>query len=122
MLPPGRARLCTKPCPTGSDTLTKTIGMVRVCCRSAATAGVLLARIASGDKPTSSAAEERRITRGKAIVDPDILTLDPAQAFQRTRKGRESCPIDGIVLEKRVQYAEAANPLGLLRVPGKRPC
>jgi hypothetical protein len=30
------------------------VGIVRVCCRSVATAGVGLARILSGDRPTSS--------------------------------------------------------------------
>src|SRR5262249_48922752 len=45
MLPPGRARLDTKPCPTGSTTSTKTIGMVRVRGCSAATAGEVPARI-----------------------------------------------------------------------------
>jgi hypothetical protein len=48
MLPPGRARLATKPCPTGSLTLAKTMGMVWVACLSAATIGVLLATIRSG--------------------------------------------------------------------------
>src|SRR5262249_219628 len=35
-LPPGSAKLATKPLPTGSETLTNTIGIVRVCCSSAA--------------------------------------------------------------------------------------
>ena len=56
MFPPGRARLCTKPWPTGSPTSVKTVGIVRVCSRSAATAGLVPARIASGDIPASSAA------------------------------------------------------------------
>ena len=33
-LPPGRAKLATKPLPTGSETVAKTMGMVRVCCSS----------------------------------------------------------------------------------------
>src|SRR6266498_3489703 len=40
-LPPGRARFATKPEPIGSETTAKTIGMVRVCCSSAAVGGVL---------------------------------------------------------------------------------
>jgi hypothetical protein len=37
-LPPGRARVATKPWPTGSDTITKTIGTVWVSrCRAAVT-------------------------------------------------------------------------------------
>ena len=48
MLPPGRARLATKPRPTGSFTRAQTIGMVLVNFCSAAITGVLLARITSG--------------------------------------------------------------------------
>src|SRR5215472_8330294 len=42
MLPPGCGMLATKWLPTGSDTPTNTIGMVRVSCSSAAAAGVEL--------------------------------------------------------------------------------
>jgi hypothetical protein len=35
-LPPGRARLATKPLATGSATIAKTIGMMRVSCNRAA--------------------------------------------------------------------------------------
>src|SRR5262249_4227104 len=55
MFPPGRARLATKPCPTGSLSIAKTIGVVRVACFSAAITGVLLATIRSGAELTSSA-------------------------------------------------------------------
>ena len=40
-LPPGREKLATKPLPTGSATIAKTMGMVRVCCSSAAVVGVV---------------------------------------------------------------------------------
>src|SRR6516165_3668742 len=43
MFPPGRARLAMKPCPSGSMTPTKTIGMVRVSCFSATSTPVLMA-------------------------------------------------------------------------------
>ena len=39
-LPPGRARLSTKPAPTGSMTLANTIGTVRVACSNGATVAV----------------------------------------------------------------------------------
>ena len=38
-LPPGRGKLATKPLPTGSATIAKMMGMVRVCCSSAAVVG-----------------------------------------------------------------------------------
>src|SRR6516165_658548 len=39
-MPPGREKLATRPLPTGSATVAKTIGIVRVCCNSAAVVGV----------------------------------------------------------------------------------
>ena len=41
VFPPGRARLSTKPLPTGSMTVTNTIGTVRVASCKAASAGLL---------------------------------------------------------------------------------
>ena len=40
-LPPGRGRLATKPLPTGSVTVAKMMGMVRVCSSNSAVVGVL---------------------------------------------------------------------------------
>jgi len=42
-LPPGRARLATKPAPTGSITTTKTIGTVLVACNNGAVVAVPVA-------------------------------------------------------------------------------
>ena len=47
-LPPGCARLSTKPEPTGSAICTNTIGTVRVACCNAATVALPVARITSG--------------------------------------------------------------------------
>jgi hypothetical protein len=55
IFPPGRARFGTKPLPIGSITCTKTIGG-RFSRNKAATTGVLVARIRSGPRLTSSAA------------------------------------------------------------------
>jgi hypothetical protein len=56
-LPPDCARLATKPLPTGSATVAKTIGMVRVSSSSAAVVGVTAERMRSGCSATSSFAE-----------------------------------------------------------------
>src|SRR6516165_5008354 len=56
MLPPGFARLSTKPPLTGSPTFANTIGTLRVACCNAATAGVAVAKVTSGDDATNSAA------------------------------------------------------------------
>ena len=58
--PPGRARLAANFSPTGSDTDTNTIGIVRVSARKALTALGLLARSTSGFRPTSSLPEAAR--------------------------------------------------------------
>ena len=60
VLPLGRARLSTKPLPTGSMTFTNTIGTVRVACCNAARAGLLEARMASGASAASSRVSEFR--------------------------------------------------------------
>ena len=44
-LPPGRARLSTKPAPTGSATIANTIGTLRVACSNGPTATLPVARI-----------------------------------------------------------------------------
>ena len=56
MLPPGCDKLSMNPLPTGSATLAKTIGMVRVAFCKAATPRLLCTRITAGAKPTSSLA------------------------------------------------------------------
>src|SRR6516162_7114780 len=123
MLPPGRARLWTNPWPTGSITSTKTIGIVRVCCSRAATAGVLLARSASSDRPTNSVAWVlKRVGSfaAKRFVDPDILALDPTKMLQHLGKGRYECRTGRIVFGVRHQHANAASLLGPLCVPNER--
>ena len=51
--PPG-CKLATKPLPTGSATIAKTMGMVRVSCSSVAVIVVLCVRMRSGCSATSS--------------------------------------------------------------------
>jgi len=55
-LPPGRARLATRPIATGSPPLKKTIGIVEVWLFAASTAASPLAAITSTLRPTRSAA------------------------------------------------------------------
>src|SRR5262249_31796016 len=55
-LPPGRARLLTKPAPTGSGTCTNTIGTVRVACNNGPTVKLPGARMTSGASAINSAA------------------------------------------------------------------
>ena len=57
MLPPGRGRAATKPEPTGSLTIVKTIGMVVLSRFAAAVACVVEVTITSGCVATSSCAK-----------------------------------------------------------------
>jgi hypothetical protein len=59
VLPPGRAKLATKPAPTGSTTLANTIGTVVAVCCNAATLWLAEARMTSGASATNSAAYVR---------------------------------------------------------------
>ena len=61
-LPPGRARLSTKPAPTGSATIANTIGTVRVACSNGAMVEVPVARMTSGASATNSAAYLRMLS------------------------------------------------------------
>src|SRR5262249_56998926 len=54
VLPPGRAKLSTKPAPGGSAPLTNTIGILRVACCNVAIASLPLAMMTSGESVTSS--------------------------------------------------------------------
>jgi hypothetical protein len=56
MLPPGRARLETRPIPTGSPTPVKTIGIVEVAVFAARAAACPAGTITSTSRPTKSAA------------------------------------------------------------------
>ncbi len=55
-LPPGRAKLSTRPPPTGSTTCTNTIGMVRVARRTDVTVILPPVKMTSGASATNSAA------------------------------------------------------------------
>ena len=61
-LPPGRARLATKPLPTGSIVVTNTIGSVRLVCCKSPTIEFAVARTTSGAEATNSAAYLRWIS------------------------------------------------------------
>ena len=92
VLPPGRARLSTKPPPTGSTTLANTIGTVRVACCNGPTVAAARARMTSGASATNSAAYLRMsfgIARGPAIVDPHVAAVGPAQLLQALQERRE---------------------------------
>ena len=91
-LPPGRAKLSTKPAPTGSVTFANTIGTVRVACNSAP---VVYGRGQNDVRPERD--KFRRVLRtsldiasAPADVDPHVTAHDPAQLLYRLLKPREA--------------------------------
>src|SRR6266581_3148695 len=77
-LPPGRAKLATKPSPTGSDIDTNTIGMLRVCPSRVATTGLEWATITSGRNSTSSLANFHTSTGSSGAQRYSIPRLLPS--------------------------------------------
>ena len=90
-LPSGRAKLSTKPEPTGSMTRTNTIGMLRVACIIGAKTMLLDVRMTSGATAIISAACLRMfVGNGCAptIIDPYIAAVGPTQRLERLLERR----------------------------------
>ena len=77
-LPPGRARLSTKPEPTGSGTFANTIGTVRLACSNGPTVVPPVASMTSGVRATNSAAYLRMSSALPAPQRMSIFTLRPS--------------------------------------------
>ena len=116
--PPGRARLSTKPPPTGSATLTNTIGTVRVACNIGAMVAVPMTTITSG----SSAVFHRvfakviGIAQARALIDLQVAAIDPAQPLHLLHE----CPdarlhVRTVQRCTRVEDANPSHALNLLR-------
>ena len=84
-LPPGRARLATRPSLTGSSPTTKTMGIVVVAALAANAAGGS-DRDDHGDLPANQFGRQRRqpigLTLGPAVFDRHVLALDIAGFLQ----------------------------------------
>src|SRR5215510_1873942 len=81
-LPPGRARLFTKPAPTGSGTYTNTMGTVRVACSKGPTVALPGPRITSGascSQLPSMVADAVRIARAPARHDLHFASVETAE-------------------------------------------
>ena len=115
-LPPGREKLATKPLPTGSVTLTKMMGMVRVCCSNAAVLGVLCERMRSGCSATSSFANCcHRLRVAGAAQRVSIRMLRPSvQPSFWSPRGTRRC---GPVLPGRSRRKPISTPIRRMRSP-----
>ena len=81
-LPPGRAKLSTKPAPTGSPTIGNTIGTVRVASSKLRTLEAPWARMTSGcelDQFGRVFANSVGIASGPTDVNPHVVTDGPIQ-------------------------------------------
>ena len=82
VLPPGRAKLATKPVPTGSPAVANTIGITLVDCCNAMTAGVPDVTITFDLEPGKlgrDLGETLGAPLHPTIIDRDRLPVDPAE-------------------------------------------
>ena len=77
-LPPGRAKLSTKPAPTGSGTCANTIGTPRIDCSKGPTIALPVAMMTSGVNAANSATYLRALSALPAVHRASIRTLLPS--------------------------------------------
>ena len=124
-LPPGRARLATKPAPTGSTTIANTIGTVRVACSNGPTVAVAMGQDDVGrerDQFRRVSANVVGIGRGPADVDPHVAAdrsspIAASALQERCDAGLKFRIVRGCGQE----HADAPHALGLLRARRERP-
>ena len=122
-LPPGRARLATKPAPTGSGTTTNTIGTVRVACSNGATVELPFARMTSGASAINSAAYLRMlvgVASRPAGVDPHVAAAVQPNCRSPCRNAARRACASGLSWPSH-EDADAPHRSRLLRACGERP-
>jgi hypothetical protein len=122
ILPPGRAKVWTKPLLTGSTTVTNTIGTVRVACIRKPTVALPVVTITSGAGVTNSATNLRMRSASPAAQRVSIRTLLPSVQPNCASKERRVAGLTfRIVRGRGVQHADPSHPVGLLRARRERP-
>src|SRR5262245_13193771 len=120
-LPPGRARLATRPFPSGSAASAKTIGMTEVACFAATIGTVAAVTMTSTLSRTSSAASSAARELGPlcpAYLDRDVAALDPTEFVQPLDKNGQPLPLGR--RRGRTQVPDGRQ-LRLLRARSNRP-
>jgi hypothetical protein len=102
-------------------TVTNTIGTARVVCCNALVAALAEARMTSGASETSFFASAASV-RSTASVDARVAAVGPAQLLQRLYERRVACLPFRIVRGQIHEYADATNPIGLLRPRREAAC
>ena len=122
MLPPGRARLLTKPEPIGSVAGVITIGTVAVARWAAAIAGVATATITSGLRAMSSAASAGRSWKGPCAARFSTTTI-PALGVPEfphlLHEGNEQGSIGRKIPRAGMEHRDAPNSRWLLHLRGR---
>src|SRR6516162_10236083 len=122
-LPPGRARLATKPAPTGSTTCANTIGTVRVACSKGVAAGMPLAKNnvrCERDQFRRLFAKALGIAPAPAEVDTHVTADRPTRFLQPLQERRETRLSFRVVRGEVHEHANAARALPLLRARRQR--
>src|SRR5262249_40078301 len=125
VLPPGRARLSTKPLPTGSIVPANTIGTERLACCNAPT-------VCSGrgqDHVRRERNQFRRVSanvvgivRAQTIVDPHVAADGPAKFPEPLQERRIAGLCFRLVRSDGGKHADPPHALALLRARRDRPC
>ena len=124
MLPPGRARLPTRPDAAGSLSTTKTIGIVRVVCFAARIAAVpettMRSTRACTSSPTSagSRSESPLAHRYSMLM---VLSLDPAEVPQAAAERIASCVLAASALPLLIQPIRRRRSAAPRRTSGVPP-
>ena len=122
--PPGRGKLATKPLLTGSAMFAKMMGMVRVCCSSAAVVDVFAERMRPGCSATSSFANrclDSASSARPASVGLDVAALRPPQLLEFPTERRKAGLSFRVALGIPHQHADPPHALALLRARVERP-
>ena len=100
------------------------MGMVRVCCSSAAVVGVVGERMRSGCSATSSFANRCIASasgRRPASVDPEVAALRPSELLESLPECCDEGLSFRVALGIPHQHADAPHAVGLLRTRGEGP-
>jgi hypothetical protein len=109
MLPPGRARLATRPVPTGSIEFGSTTGMVLVALFTASAAGVVVTMEIEvcPCEPRGELGEPLRAAFGVPALHDEVLPLDVAELTEMLKEA---------LLDPQVGDRDEADPPDLSRV------
>jgi len=122
-LPPGRARLSTRPAATGSEAAGNTMGMVRVSCNNGPTVEMRSQQWRPCERHQFGRifGSVVGIAFRPASVDPNVATDHPAQLLQLLQSATDASLIFRIIRGCSLDDADPPHALSLLRACNERP-